>query len=237
MNPFEAATAFWAALLPKAVVPEAEEVARLGEAMATLLESATAMMAQMASQMPGSDANTAALFRKIADPAAWLSGGADLHEALDQIAHGPRFADMWDIERRYARLSAAVLEMRRVSDLHHAVVLAAWMEAAAEFSGVIAVNPPADGRAMMAQWSEIANRVLITAQRSDAFLASQAATLRAGVELSLAQQDLGELFGRLYGFPTRTEVDDLHRTVTELRRELRALKRELAESQPQKQHA
>ncbi|MFC6776304.1 poly(R)-hydroxyalkanoic acid synthase subunit PhaE [Methylobacterium gregans] len=29
----------------------------------------------------------------------------------------------------------------------------------------------------------------------------------------------------MFGYPTRSELDDLHKTVTELRRELRALKR------------
>jgi hypothetical protein len=49
--------------------------------------------------------------------------------------------------------------------------------------------------------------------------------IRASTELRLAQQDLVEHFGRQYGFPTRAELDDVHRTVTELRRELRALQR------------
>jgi hypothetical protein len=227
VNPFEAATAFWSALLPKAVVPETDEMARMGQSMTALFTSATAMMGQLASQMPGSDANMQAVFRKIADPAAWLSGGSDLHHALDQMSHGPRFADLWDVERRFARLSAAMLEMRRSTDAHHVVVMGAWMQAASEFSEALTAKPVTDSRAMTALWSEIANRVLIAAQRSEAFLASQTATLRASAELSLAQQELGEYFGRYFGFPTRTELDDVHRSLTELRRELRGLRRDL----------
>ena len=50
--------------------------------------------------------------------------------------------------------------------------------------------------------------------------------IRATTELRMAQQELVEHFGKQYGFPTRTELDDVHRTVTELRRELRAMRRE-----------
>lgn len=40
-----------------------------------------------------------------------------------------------------------------------------------------------------------------------------------------------EHFGKQYGFPTRTELDDVHRTLTDMRRELRRMKRALADAQ------
>ena len=51
-------------------------------------------------------------------------------------------------------------------------------------------------------------------------------------ELRLAQQELAEFYSEMFGYPTRTELDDVHRTVTELRRELRAFKRESRASRP-----
>lgn len=62
--------------------------------------------------------------------------------------------------------------------------------------------------------------------------------IRASTELRVAQQELVEHFGAQYGFPTRTELDDVHQTVTALRREVRALRQELqmvAASVPAKQ--
>ena len=82
-----------------------------------------------------------------------------------------------------------------------------------------------DVKAVFALWAETANRQLLETQRSEPFLATQAAMIRASTELRLAQQELVEHFGRQYGFPTRTELDDVHRTVTELRREIRAMRR------------
>jgi hypothetical protein len=75
-------------------------------------------------------------------------------------------------------------------------------------------------------WTETANRQLLETQRSEPFLKTQAEMIRATTELRMAQQELVEHFGKQYGFPTRTELDDVHRTVTELRRELRAMRRE-----------
>ena len=83
-----------------------------------------------------------------------------------------------------------------------------------------------DAKAALALWTETANQQLLETQRSEPFLRSQAALIRATTALRLAQQELVEHFGKQYGFPTRTELDDVHRTVTELRRELRVMRRE-----------
>jgi hypothetical protein len=45
--------------------------------------------------------------------------------------------------------------------------------------------------------------------------------------LRLAQQEVAEYYSEMFGYPSRAELDDVHKTVTELRRELRALKREM----------
>ena len=79
----------------------------------------------------------------------------------------------------------------------------------------------------LALWTQIANRVLIEAQRSEPYLMSQRAVIRASTALRLAQNELSEHIGKQYGLPTRTEVDDLHRSMTEMRRELRRTRREL----------
>jgi hypothetical protein len=105
------------------------------------------------------------------------------------------------------------------------------LQAARRFSELIAGRGGAQGKASdpkaaLVLWTETANQVLLETQRSEPFLQTQAAMIRATTELRLAPQELVEHFGKQYGFPTRTELDDVHRTVTELRRELRAMRRE-----------
>ncbi len=48
---------------------------------------------------------------------------------------------------------------------------------------------------------------------------SQSALLKASTDLRFAQREVTEYYGQMFGFPTRTELDDVHRTVTELKRE------------------
>ena len=260
MNPFETLTAFWTAqgqglqqaqaqmaegmkammsgTLPAMpggaadIATAADEMARAGYAVTELWQAANAMAARIASQFPNADPLVADTFLKIVDPHAWLAGTSELQDVMNHAAEGPRFADLWEIERRHLRVAKAWLDVRRTGLAHNAVVLRAWLQAgekfAEEFAGRNSAQAKAaDAKAMTALWTETANRALIEAQRSDEFLATQTAAVRATTELNLAQQDLGEFFGKQYGFPTRTELDDVHRSLTELRREVRALKRKL----------
>jgi hypothetical protein len=162
------------------------------------------------------------------DPRSWASATGGLDEVLGRMAEGPRFADLWEIERRFAGVLQAWMNLRRRSLEHNAVVLEAWLEAARRFSEqLVARNVQTlDAKAALTLWTDTANQHLLEAQRSEPFLQSQAALIRATTELRMAQHDLVEHFGKQYGFPTRTELDDVHRTLTELRRELRAMQRE-----------
>ena len=78
---------------------------------------------------------------------------------------------------------------------------------------------------LVAIWVEIANRHQLEMQTIPAFLENQLKLLRASTELRLAQQDLADIYGEVLGLPTRAEMDDLTRMVSELRRELRAVRR------------
>ena len=213
------------------------EFAQANQSVMELWSAATAMAGTLAGQISvalpggGPDATVEATFMKMMDPQAWLAGAGEMHGALGRASEAPRFADLWEVERRYLRVLKAWMELRQGSGAHHAVVLKAWMQAAQHFNEALAGKAGAeaklsDAKAVMALWTETANREMLESQHSEAFLQSQAAMIRATTELNLAQQELVEFFGRQYGFPTRTELDDVHRTVTELRRELRALRRE-----------
>ena len=166
-----------------------------------------------------------------------MVAGNEMDNVLGRMAEGPRFADLWDMERRYAQVMKAWMEVRRSGLAHNAVVLEAWMRAGRAFTEELggrtgAEHQAQDRRAMLALWTEIANRELIETQRSEPFLNTQSAMIRANTELRIAQQDLVEHVGKQYGFPTRTELDDVHRTVTDLKRELRAMRRETRLQKP-----
>ncbi|MCJ2066633.1 poly-beta-hydroxybutyrate polymerase subunit [Methylobacterium sp. J-088] len=214
------------------------DVAGLAAAQAKLTEAwnaATALSEALTKSLQGGpgapDPTAGAVLAKIFDPQAWLGGSAEFDSALTRMAEGPQLADLWQTERRYAALFTAWATLRRAQSEHQAVMLDAWTQAAGTFAqeaNARAENGErfASARAMMSRWIETANAVLLEVQRSETFLTSQRAVLRASTDLRLAQQDIAAFLAEFYGQPTRAELDDVHKSLTELRREVRALRRE-----------
>jgi hypothetical protein len=66
---------------------------------------------------------------------------------------------------------------------------------------------------------------LIETQRSEAFVEAQRKMLRSASDHRLQEQEIAEAWCEAFHVPTRTEMDEMQRTVTDLRRQLRALQR------------
>jgi hypothetical protein len=74
-------------------------------------------------------------------------------------------------------------------------------------------------------WVEIANKHLFEANRTPEFLATQLELLRASTAFKRAQREISDYYGELFGIPTRGEIDDLTKTVADLKRQFRAEQR------------
>jgi hypothetical protein len=226
--------------LPTDISASAADLSHASQAMMALWSAATSLSGTLVKLTPSvaatgniapGETTVEATFRKMVDPRNWLAGTGEMDEVLGRMAEGPRFADLWEIERRYAHVLQAWMTVRRRGLEHNAVVLEAWLKAGRRFSEELVGQTrqgegSLDAKALLALWTETANRQLLEMQHSEPFLRTQAAMIRATTELRMAQQELVEHFGKQYGFPTHTELDDVHRTVTELRREMRAMRRE-----------
>ena len=195
------------------------------------LSTALARGLQAGSGSTQSDPVAAEMLAKIFDPRGWLSVTNELDEALQRMAEGPRLADLWNVERKLAAVLTAWVALRRRSLEHNSVVLEGWTNAAGAFARVLNERaergePPLESvRELLTLWGETANRVFLEMQRSDAFLSTQRELLKASTDLRLAQRSVAEFYSEMFGYPTRAELDDVHRAVTELRRELRIMKR------------
>ena len=217
--------------MPTDLSASVADLATAGQSVMEMWSAATAMCGKLATTFPtadGGDATVEATFRKMIDPRSWMASTGEIDEVLGRMADAPRFADLWEVERRYARVVQAWMNVRRRGLEHSVVVLEAWLQAGRRFAEDMAGRAGADApdaKATLALWTETANRQLLETQRSEPFLATQAAMIRASTELRMAQQELVEHFGRQFGFPTRAELDDVHLTVTGLRREMRAMQR------------
>ena len=219
-------------LSPPTGGPELADAAR---AVANLWGKVAAMSGSLFS--PGAPSEDDPTFRAVADPRVWFAQAGGIDSVISQLTEGAQFADMWRAEREQTQLAKAWLEWRWRSFQHQAVMLEAWIRAGNAFNQALAERTRTDGaapvgRALLDLWITAANSVLLEAQRSEAFLGSQAAMIRAGSELRLAQRGLAERLAAQFDMPTRTEMNDLLRTVTELRRELRTVRRQAEERAP-----
>ena len=224
----------------QAFTPDTQGFEAAQQDFSKMWSSASELSAALTKNLQGPDqANPHAgeMLAKIFDPRGWFSATNEVDQTLQRMAEGPRLADLWNVERKFIAVFNAWVAMRRHSLEHNTVMLEAWMKAAGAFAKTL--NERADKgealeswREVQALWVDTANEVLLETQRSDAFLTTQRDLLKASTDLRLAQQELAEFYSEMFGYPTRTELDDVHKTVTELRRELRAFKRESRASRP-----
>jgi polyhydroxyalkanoate synthase subunit PhaE len=213
--------------------PDPQELASANDTFATLWTSALGLsqsIARTIQQGKEPDPLVAELLSKLFDPRAWFSGLGGMDEALQRMAEGPRLADLWDTERKLLNVFNAWASLRRRNTEHSTVMLEAWMRAAGSFAKTL--NEKADRKETLGSWREVltlwvetANTALLETQRSERYLQTQREILKASTDLRLAQQELAAFYSEVFGYPTRAELDDVHRSVTELRRELRSLER------------
>jgi poly[(R)-3-hydroxyalkanoate] polymerase subunit PhaE len=210
-----------------------QDLASSNEAFAALWKSALGLSQSITRTMEQGkkpDPLVTELMSKLFDPRAWFSSLGGMDEALQRMAEGPRLADLWDTERKLLNVFNAWTALRRRSIEHNTVMLEAWMRATGAFAKTLndkadRKEPLGSWREVLALWVETANTALLETQRSEKYLHSQREILKASTDLRLAQQELAAFYSEVFGYPTRAELDDVHRTVTELRRELRALER------------
>ena len=155
--------------------------------------------------------------------------GNEMSVAIEKMAHGPRLADVWDIDRKMALVFGAWMEMRQKLANYNAVAAVPWTEASGRFLEAMSAataggsNSPPNWREAFAKWSEISNEELIRNQRGDGFLRAQRELLQSGLKLRSRQDDVAEAASEMFGMPSRKDFDEVTRQLTELRREVRAL--------------
>jgi len=180
------------------------------------------------------DAKTTALLQKIVNPHEWLAVSGYADNAVRQFVEGPRYADIGQIEQKFAALVTAWNDLRMRSIEQSTYQLNAYAKAAQEFTSKLADaakdKPIASRAQLVAMWVDIANKHLFEVNRMPEFLTSQRELLRASTAFKRAQKGLSDYYGELFGIPTRGEIDDLTKTVADLKRQFRAEQRRRKQS-------
>ena len=170
--------------------------------------------------------------RRMMDPGQFMFAGSDeVNQTIQKLVEGPEFSDIGRLEREGLKTTREWATLRAASAEYRMITGKAWMRAFQTFSKELAEHPeqlkdsPSE---LMRRWLDTANAELIATQRTKEFLDAQRKLLRAGIDYRLHARDMIEVWCETHSIPTRTEVDDLHGYVHVLRREMRALKKEVA---------
>jgi polyhydroxyalkanoate synthesis regulator phasin len=216
----------WAEGMPPPFAMQGEpppDAAAIGDLMKRSMEE-WANLAKDAA--PGAKFDPASM-QKLFDPAEWKRAGSHFDMGLEKLTEGPTYATLWDLDRKM--LSVQKLWVERARDVEHywEVVQGAWTRALERYMNAMndaKGTPITSGRQMIDVWLANANTALVEMHRSKEFLEAQRRMTRSSAEYRLAEREIAESFCEIHHIPTRTEMDEVQRTVTELRRELRALK-------------
>jgi polyhydroxyalkanoate synthase subunit PhaE len=216
-------------------------------AMAELWRSWLAVGSSLGSAVPGMTGATGQVasetLGRFLDPLSLaLVGGSQVGETIRRMTEGPRLADLGAIERRMAKVMELWLSVQQAARGYEAVVAGAWAEANRRFATEFqeryrAGQAPAQPKAALELWLDVANRTLLETHRSESFLKAQGELLRHGMNFLLAEREMVEALVEPAGLPTRTEIDEVHRSVQELKRRGRSLEKATAGAEPTKRPA
>lgn len=130
----------------------------------------------------------------------------------------------------------AWLELRRADAEYQLLTTELWQKALE--SGVRALvtraqagQSPKTAKELLTLWIAAADEVFVREFGSEAYITAQGKLLNASMAYRLRERAILESFLSAYGLPTRTELDETHEALYELRRDLRSLRRQAAERQ------
>jgi class III poly(R)-hydroxyalkanoic acid synthase PhaE subunit len=167
----------------------------------------------------------------ISNPYSWITfSSTDFDEGVKRFSDGPLFSGVSDIDNRVAKAMDGWLYLGEKNHDYHEVLLKGWIKAYEKFLEQVKENtnednPELSPRRLVELWSSIASDELMSMHRSEEFLQVQKDLIKASAQYRLHEQDIAEVICEALHIPTRKEIDDVHKTITELRRELRALKK------------
>src|SRR5215211_2934899 len=202
-------------------------------AMADMWRSSMALGGILTSSVPGMEGGGLAsemLTRMLNPMSTALVGGNQVGDVIRRMTEGPRLADVGGLERQMVELMDLYVAVQAATRAYETVVASAWTKASQRFAEDISqraqtgerVRP---GKMALEVWMDIANQTLVETHRSAEFLTAQRDLLRRGMDFLLAERHLFEQLVEPAGLPTRTEIDEVHRSVWELKRRIRELER------------
>ncbi|MCG8351689.1 MAG: class III poly(R)-hydroxyalkanoic acid synthase subunit PhaE [Chloroflexales bacterium] len=149
-----------------------------------------------------------------------------------RLVQSPRMGFNRELEEKLLRGFDAWTDFRRVSMDYQIVLADTWSRV---FERVMRELVTLNGQGKQIQslrdllrlWTDVADKELEAAFQSETYVKAQSRLFNATMQYRLREQAIVETYLKMSYIPTRSEVDEVHRNIYELRKELKALKKEL----------
>ena len=202
-------------------------------AMADVWRSSMALGGILTRSVPGMEGGGLAnemLTRMLNPMSTALVGGNQVGDVIRRMTEGPRLADVGGLERQMVELMDLYVAVQTATRAYETIVASAWTKASQRFADDISQRARTGkglrpGKKALEVWMDIANQTLVETHRSAELLTAQRELLRTGMDFLLAEREFVEKLVEPPGLPTRSEIDEVHRSVWELKRRIRELER------------
>lgn len=149
-----------------------------------------------------------------------------------RLLNSPGLGFTREINETVSRAFDAWLDFRRTSIEYQGIVTGAWTNV---FEGVMLNlversekdQPITNVRDLIRLWTDTADTSLEKIFRSEEYVKVQGQLMDTAMTYRIREQEVVELTMKSGYVPTRSEVDEAHRNIYELRKEVRALKKAL----------
>jgi polyhydroxyalkanoate synthase subunit PhaE len=156
-------------------------------------------------------------------------------QTFGRLIQSPALGSTRELNDKFAKTFAAWQEWREASTEYYVIMVEAAtrvLEKALQEIGSIAER--GETIQSLRQWAQpfekVADPVMTEIFASDKFVQAQARVLNAAMAYWLCRREIVEEFLKFGDMPTRSEVDEIHQTLYEQRKEIKALKKVLTES-------
>jgi class III poly(R)-hydroxyalkanoic acid synthase PhaE subunit len=172
------------------------------------------------------------------DRSAMQTLGEEAHDAyqrtLGRLVASPNLGMARDFNRKLQEGFDAWVGRQMAYGEYTTVLAEIWDAAFKKFSQDLLAKAQADEkitsvRDLTLLWTRGAEEVFTQNFRSEAYVLAQGKVLNASMEYRLHEREIIEEFLKIYDLPTRSELDEAHRRIYELRREVKVLKKAVAQ--------
>jgi hypothetical protein len=167
-----------------------------------------------------------AMASRVGTPAP--GGFASLARELQDILALPRLADLPALEPGRMPSIVPALELMAAAQQYLLAAPMVWLAACQRFQRQMRERGQEGGAGdAMDLWNDVVDQTLMEFNRSGDFARLQQHFLHAAMRYRLEFRKLGEVIALTLDLPARSQLDDVHRRLHDLLREVYALRREL----------